>query len=157
MKLNDAVIGAVLIALAVAVWVLVRDYPPIPGQNVGPALFPALIAAGLAGTGGALLVSGWRSRAAGWIAFGSWIGQPRLLLRAGLVVGALVFYIVAAGWLGFFITGVLILLVLFLAFGVARLPAIGVALLGTWIIHEIFYGLLRVPLPAGLFQPPLVW
>ena len=45
MKLNDAVVGLVLLALAAAVWVAVRDFPNIPGQNVGPALFPTLIAA----------------------------------------------------------------------------------------------------------------
>jgi putative tricarboxylic transport membrane protein len=157
MKLNDAVIGVFLLALAVAVWVAVRDFPNIPGQNVGPALFPTLVAAGLAGTGAILVISGLKSRADGWIGFAGWAGSPRLLFKAFLVVVALLFYIVAAPPLGFFLSGTLILLVLFIALGARPLSGIPIAILSTWIIQEVFVGLLRVPLPPGIFEPPLVW
>jgi putative tricarboxylic transport membrane protein len=157
MKLNDAVVGVVLLVLAAAVWAAVQDFPNIPGQNVGPALFPTLIAAGLAGTGSILVVNGLKSRGEGWIGLASWTRSPRLLFRAFLIVAALLFYVLAAPSLGFFISGTLILLVLFVAFGARPLAGAAIALLATWIIQEGFVGLLRVPLPPGLFQPPLLW
>jgi hypothetical protein len=79
------------------------------------------------------------------------------LSKAFLVVIALVFYVVAAPSLGFFISGTLILLALFTALGTRPLGAVAVAVLSTWIIQEVFVGLLRVPLPPGVFEPPLVW
>ena len=47
MKINDAVFGVVLLALGVVVLWHVQSFPKIPGQKVGPALFPGSIAAGL--------------------------------------------------------------------------------------------------------------
>ena len=43
-KLNDAVFGVMLLALGIAVLLVVQGYPRIPGQQVGPALFPGIIA-----------------------------------------------------------------------------------------------------------------
>ena len=45
MKINDAVFGVVLLALGVVVLWHVQSFPKIPGQKVGPALFPGSIAA----------------------------------------------------------------------------------------------------------------
>ena len=47
MKINDAVFGAILLLLGAAVLVTVQSFPRIPGQNVGPGLFPGLIGAGM--------------------------------------------------------------------------------------------------------------
>ena len=49
MKLNDAVWGALFILLSAALLVHVQSFPTIPGQKVGPALFPGIIAVGLGG------------------------------------------------------------------------------------------------------------
>ena len=62
MKINDAVFGVVLLALGVVVLWHVQSFPKIPGQNVGPALFPGSIAAGLIVCALLLIVSGLRSR-----------------------------------------------------------------------------------------------
>ena len=51
MKLNDAVLGAVFLALALLVLWTIQGYPKIPGQNVGPAAFPGVAATILAGQG----------------------------------------------------------------------------------------------------------
>jgi len=48
MKVNDAVWGALFLLLSIAILLHVQSFPRIPGQNVGPALFPGVIAAGLA-------------------------------------------------------------------------------------------------------------
>ena len=51
MRINDAVFGVVLLALGVAVFWHVQSFPKIPGQNVGPALFPGIVAVGLIACG----------------------------------------------------------------------------------------------------------
>jgi len=48
MKFNDAVSGALLLALAIAILFNVSVFPSIPGQNVGPSLFPSVLASLLA-------------------------------------------------------------------------------------------------------------
>ncbi|MFZ9627424.1 MAG: hypothetical protein ACO3AD_19365, partial [Burkholderiaceae bacterium] len=60
-RLGDAPIGAAFLALAGAVLWHVRDFPPAPGQPYGPALFPGLIAAGLAVASVLLIASAFRS------------------------------------------------------------------------------------------------
>ena len=74
MKLNDAVFGLVLLVLGGAVLVVVQAFPKIPGQQVGPALFPGLIAAGLCIGGLILLWRGWQTRAAvPWLELEDWV------------------------------------------------------------------------------------
>ena len=65
MKLNDAVWGALLILFSAAILVHVQGFPTIPGQKVGPALFPGLLAAGLAVCAVILIGKGIAARAAG--------------------------------------------------------------------------------------------
>ena len=60
MKINDAVFGALLLVLGLAVLLHVQVFPKIPGQNVGPALFPGSIAAALVVCALLLIVSGVR-------------------------------------------------------------------------------------------------
>ena len=52
MKLNDAVWGALLILFSAAVLIHVQGFPTIPGQKVGPALFPGVLAVGDGGVRG---------------------------------------------------------------------------------------------------------
>ena len=60
------------------------------------------------------------------------------------------FYIVAANTLGFIITATLILLALFLKLGVKPKVAFPVAIVTVFVIHLIFYKMLRVSLPWGV-------
>jgi putative tricarboxylic transport membrane protein len=150
-KVNDAIVGAALIVAAVAILVHIQSYPLIPGQKYGPALFPGFIAAGFIGTGVLLVVRGARS---GFplIRISPWLRSPRLVTNFLAVCAALVFYIVAAQPLGFIATGVILLLGLFLKFGVGPLRAVVTAVVATLVIHTLFYKLLRVPLPWGLLE-----
>jgi len=150
-KLNDAVLGLLMIVLGAAVLVAVQGYPKIPGQPVGPALFPGLIAAGLCVAGALLVAQGWRRRAAQpWLAWDDWVRSPRHVLALAVLLGAIVFYIVAAEWLGFLPTAAIILLALLLVLRVRPVTAIVVALAATLLVHFAFYKLLKVPLPWGL-------
>jgi putative tricarboxylic transport membrane protein len=148
-KLNDAVWGALFVALAVAVLWNVQGFPRIPGQNIGPAAFPALLAIVLAVCGVLLIVRGLRPGAERG-SLGLWLRSPGHVANFLLTAGALVFYIVAANWLGFIVTATLILLALFLKLGVKAEVALPVAVVTVFVIHLIFYKMLRVSLPWGV-------
>ncbi len=151
MKFNDAVFGALLLALGLAVLVGVQGFPKIPGQQVGPALFPGLIAVGLSVGGLILLVRGWRARAQQpWLVLRSWVRSPRHLGAFVLLIASVVFYLLASQWLGFVLCSTLILSLLLLVLGVPPPRALPIALVATLLIHLAFYKLLRVPLPWGL-------
>ena len=153
MKINDAIFGAVLMALGLAVLLTVRSYSSMPGQNVGPALFPGLIASGLLVCGTLLVVSGVRARAGtAWVQALPWLRSRGHVLRFVAVVGAVVGYIVLAQPLGFLIVAPLALLALLLPFGVRPGTAIVVSLLASALIWYAFYKLLRVPLPWGVLE-----
>ena len=157
MKFNDAVFGFILLALGALVLAVVRGYPGMPGQQVGPALFPGLIAVGLCVSGAMLLVKGWRQRrAAAWVRLGDWAASPRHVLAAALVIGAVVFYVFASERLGFLLTASVSLLALMRAMRVPAGRAVLIALVASLLIHAAFYKLLRVPLPWGVLTP-IAW
>jgi putative tricarboxylic transport membrane protein len=154
LKLNDAIFGALLLALGALVLFAVQGFPKIPGQPVGPALFPGLIATGLCITGAALMVRGWRLRAGRrWVAWEDWVRSPRHVAALLVLLGSIVFYILAANALGFLPIAFVILLANFLVLGVPPGRAVLVAVIATLAIHFAFYKLLRVPLPWGLLTP----
>lgn len=152
MRVNDALVGAVLAALGIAILVHVQGYPTIPGQKYGPALFPGMAAAGLVACGALLVRRGMRAGAPA-LAIPPWMRSPRHATNFVAVIGALVFYIVAVDALGFLPTGALILAALFRKFDVRWRVAVPAALVATLAVHLLFYKLLRVPLPWGVLQP----
>lgn len=154
MKLNDAVFGMLLVLLGAAVLFIVQDYPKIPGQQVGPALFPGVIAIGLCIGGALLVLRGWRSRArVTWIALDDWSRSPRHGLALTVLIGSVLFYILASEWLGFILCAVAILLALFRVLQVPLARSLVIAVVATLFIHFAFYKLLRVPLPWGVLTP----
>lgn len=154
MKLNDAIFGLLLLALGSAVLFAIRGYPKIPGQPVGPALFPGLIAVGLCLAGALLVLRGLRERPRrAWLVWGDWVRSPRHVLALAVLLASILFYILVAGWLGFLPTAVLILLAMFLVLGVPPGRALLVAVVAALVVHFAFYRLLRVPLPWGLLTP----
>lgn len=151
MKLNDAVFGAVFLALSLLVLWSVQSYPKIPGQNVGPAAFPGVVAAVLALCSVLLIVQGVRSRgAAPWFERGQWTRQPRQLIAFAVTVLGLLLYVLASDKLGFLITGIVMLSSLMLSLRVRLITATSVAVVATVVIHIAFYKGLRVPLPWGV-------
>jgi putative tricarboxylic transport membrane protein len=123
----------------------------MPGQRFGPAWFPGLIASGL-GICGFFLVLAGVHRGAPWVALPDWVNRRRPLLGVGGVVAGLLFYILAADWLGFHITGIVLLAFWLRLLGRSWRAAALVAVVATLAIHLSFYKLLRIPLPWGLFE-----
>lgn len=153
MKLNDAIFGLLLIVLGGAILLAVQGYPKIPGQPVGPALFPGLIAAGLCVCGLLLVAKGVRQRREqAWLAWEPWVRSPRHLLALAVLLGGIVFYMLLAERLGFLLTAPVILAALMLSLRVRPLPAITIAVVATLVVHVAFYKLLRVPLPWGVLK-----
>jgi putative tricarboxylic transport membrane protein len=156
-KVNDAVWGALLILLSVALLVHVRTFPSIPGQKIGPALFPALIAVGLGVCAILLIFRGLAARRTGagnvaWLQSDAWVRSPRHLLAFVLVIAVNFFYVFAVDWLGFIPVGLIYLATLFFVFRVKPSWILPLALAVTLVIHYAFYKLLKVPLPWGLLK-----
>ena len=157
MKLNDAVWGALLLLLSAALLVHVQSFPKIPGQQVGPALFPGIIAVALAICAVLLVIKGLAARRAGderahWIDLDDWTHDSRYVIAFVITIGVNVFYILAVDWLGFLIVGTIYLSVLFAVYGVTLKWVLPIAIVVTLGIHYAFYKLLKVPLPWGLLQ-----
>lgn len=153
MKLNDAIFGLLLLALGSAVLFAIQGFPKIPGQPVGPALFPGLIATGLCVCGLLLVVRGLREPRRIWLAFDGWVDSPHHVLALVVLLGSIVFYILAANWLGFLPTALIILLAMFTVLRVPAGRSVLLAVVATLVVHFAFYKLLRVPLPWGLLTP----
>jgi putative tricarboxylic transport membrane protein len=151
MKINDALMGALLLALGVVVLWQIQSYPAMPGQKYGAALFPGLIAAGLVVCGALLVVRGAKSGAA-WLALDAWMTRARPAAGFICVLIGLALYVVLADPLGFHLTGFLLLLAWTLVLGARPAVAVPVAILAPILIHLAFYKLLRIPLPWGVLQ-----
>lgn len=168
MKFNDAISGAVLLAIALAILVNIQSFPKIPGQNIGPAAFPGLLAGMLAVCALLLIVKGLRARRrahdpgaaaplidspVAWITAGGWLKAPTQVRNFLVTIACLLFYIFTSDWLGFIPCSILILIAMFLALGARRALILPVAVVATLVIHTAFYKGLRVPLPWGLLMP----
>lgn len=157
MKLNDAIFGAFFLALGTLILFSIQGFPKIPGQPVGPALFPGMIATGLCACGLILLVRGLRERAAQpWVEWDDWVRSPRHLVSFAILIAGIVFYIAAADTLGFIPVGIVVLASLMLTLRVSPGRVVVVSVVATLVVHFAFYKLLRVPLPWGLLTP-LAW
>jgi putative tricarboxylic transport membrane protein len=152
MRLNDRLSGLLVLIAGAAIAGYARTFPPMPGQPVGPSLFPTVIGCALVVLGAALAVSGARTSERWWIAFDEWARRPRMVFNFALVVGAVLLYALVVDRLGFIITASALLSVLFLAFGVRPGRIVPVALVVTIVIHYAFYSVLRVPLPWGVLE-----
>jgi putative tricarboxylic transport membrane protein len=150
MKISDAVFGAVFLLVGIVVVIHVQGFPRIPGQQVGPGLFPGLIATGLAACGVLLMVSGYRKRAAEpWYETAEWMRSGRHFVAFAAIVGGVVAYVFLANAGGVLIVSPLLLWMWFTVLGVPRRRAVIVAVVATLVIWYAFYKLLRVPLPWG--------
>jgi putative tricarboxylic transport membrane protein len=129
----------------------IQGFPAMPGQKFGPAWFPGLIAIGLGLCGFGLIITGARQHAA-WLAFPDWIHRPAPRAAVAAVIAGLVFYILAADWLGFHLTSVALLAFWMRRLGASWRVTLIVSVLATLAIHLAFYKALRVPLPWGVLE-----
>ncbi len=165
MHLSDRFTGPFLIALGALAAYGGSRLPPVPGQQVGPNVFPMVVGAGLV-LCGVLIALGvgrrFEEEAEADLAahenppppeearHGRWYG-----LRALIPPALLVFYYFAVDRIGFVATAAVMALVAAKVLGASWRLALPLAALAPIGVHFLFYKLLRVPLPAGLI--PLPW
>jgi putative tricarboxylic transport membrane protein len=152
MRSSDLATGLLLLTGGLAVAAYAQTFPPMPGQSIGPSLFPTIIGVGLALVGGVLAVSGLKRRDTPWLEIEAWARTPRAVGRVALVIIVLIAYTVVVDPLGFLITGVLFLSVLLAAFGARRAWIVPLAIGVTVAIHYGFYTVIGVPLPWGVLE-----
>ena len=157
MKLNDAVLGLVVLLGGLAIVLQARTFPPTHGQAYGPDLFPTIIGLGFMLSGVVLVIGGWRERqVVGWVDLEG-VGFGRLL-DAGLVLLYIVAFITLVPSLGFVLTAGLGAWGLMGRFqGGKWLSSLVIATLVTLVTDWAFRSLLLVPLPQGLILPRLPW
>ena len=151
MIFSERLAGILVALLGMAASAMAWNFPAMPGQRIGPTLFPLLIGLGLVGTGARLLLS----RPIGQAAHVEWhddLKRPRMLVNLAAVVFGLVLYAVVVGALGFFVTSTLFLALLFTAFGVPVRWMAVLAVIVPIVLHYMFYTGLRVPLPWGVLE-----
>lgn len=148
MKFNDATSGVVLLALALAVIAHSWSFPKMPGQFVGPGLFPILTAIALATGAVVLIVRGMRARSTQpWVRLDDWARRPVLLFRFASIPVFILIYVLLSDAVGFVPLAFVGLTLLFLIAGIRIVTAVPVAVATTAAIYYAFAVILRVPLP----------
>jgi putative tricarboxylic transport membrane protein len=151
MRIHETLLGLLFMALAAAVFAYTFTFPAMPGQNVGPSMFPRVISAGIFVCGLVMAVSGWRSGRK-LVEVDPALREPRQLLSFALVPLAIVFYIVAAPRLGFLPVAAIIVAVLALWMGSRVWVALLTGVVSAFVIHWFFASVMRIPLPRGWFM-----
>lgn len=164
MRVSDRASGLALAALGGLAILGGTRQPGVPGQDVGPAVFPVVIGAGLVLCGALVAFGvgrGFEDDAPRVVAAAPDAAAPAppprgpvYGLRALLPVALLLFYVLAAERLGFLPTAALMVATLALALGASWRLAVPLALGAPLLAHLAFAKLLRVPLPDGLVPAP---
>ena len=155
MKINNAVSGIAVGLFGLAVYIQSGTFPSLGQQQIGPEVFPQVIAVGMMICAILLVIKGLKEKKATgerWVELPEWAYEPRTLFGFLLILIALAFYILASEYLGFLITGFIMLMVMFLYFQVKPLVALITAIISVFVIHYLFYTVLKVPLPWGVLE-----
>jgi putative tricarboxylic transport membrane protein len=155
LKVNDAITGAMFLALAIGVFLYSGSFPAMRGVAYGPDLFPRIIAAMMALGGVVLIFGGLRhARTSPLVELANWARNPRSYVRFIAVVGGMLFYILMSDRLGFSLTAVVLLAgLLAVTRGPARLgSSLVIAVVVTAAMYFVFARMLRVPLPFGVIE-----
>jgi len=169
MQLSDRVTGLFMVALGGLAAYGGSRLPPVPGQQIGPNVFPLVVGIGLAICGAMIAFGIGRryeeeaeadlAKITGRIAAETgeaeapptswWRG-----LRALVPPALLLFYAAAVDRIGFLPTAAVVVLVASLALGARLRLAIPMAIGAPLFVNMVFLKLLRVPLPSGLLSLP---
>lgn len=149
MKFNDTIISLVLMAVAIAMFVNARSLPSLPGQPVGPALFPMTVSV-LLGSIGAVLFA--RSFASGhrqsWVTMEHGL-SPANALGVALVPASVIAYVAIADDIGFIGTSFIILFTMMVVYGVRMTTAATISAMVSAVSFLLFRTVLVVPLPES--------
>ena len=162
MKLSDRVTGLLLVFLGLASFWGGSRLPPVPGQQIGPSVFPMVVGAGLVLLGALIALHVGRSfedeaeadleahlaadpeARATAEADAAYAQKRRHLVY--LPPALLVFYYLVSERIGFFPTAAIMIAVLAFTFNARRVHILPLAIFGSLFVQTVFVKLLRVPL-----------
>lgn len=155
MQVSDRLSGAFVVALGFASVAGGWQQPAMPGQDVGPSVFPIVVGLGLAICGACIAFGiGHSFEEAEEEISGAPPRGPLFGLRVLIPPAVLLFYVAAVESIGFLLTAAVVILLVSLALGARARLAVPLALIAPLGVHLVFYKLLRVPLPEGLLAAP---
>lgn len=151
MRINDAVLGVVLLLVAAYVGWQAVSFPGMPGQDYGPGLVPGILAGGFVIAGVVLIVQGLRSgKVQGLIELGEWARKGGHVLDVFLVIGGLALFILLWDTIGFPIGATLFVGGLIARFRAGKVASsFAIALVACLVVDWGFRHFLLVPLPQG--------
>jgi putative tricarboxylic transport membrane protein len=159
MRIDDRLLGLILAAFGVAIWLVASTFPVIGGMDYGPGFFPTIAAIGLLVCGIVIAVTGAvKARAAPATGAQSLPPQPPRASTGGLLRPVLICLIVlgfglALQPLGFHISAAVAVTAAAFVFGAGPFLGITLGIAAAFGAHYVFYSLLRVPLPWGVLTP----
>lgn len=164
MLLSDRVSGLAIAALGAAAAYGGSLLPPVPGQQVGPNVFPVVIGLGLVITGLAIAARIGSSfeeeekivvdEAGHAVSADAAKPIPYAALRTILPPLLLLFYAFTVDRIGFVPIAAVMVAATAAALGGGWRTMLGLALFAPPAVHLVFAKLLRVPLPGGLLPMP---
>lgn len=149
MKRNDTIAGAVFIALGTTAFfnTTTFDQTLITDNYLGATFFPRIVALAMIAISASVFVGGLK-------ADGDVEGKPSIrgLIRTVVGIAVIALYAIAIEPIGFIISTILLNLTILVLFGVRRLLTLTVLPIAVSLaIYWVFYKLLMVPLPEGIF------
>jgi len=150
MKISDTVVGAGFVGAGALIVAATLNYPSLDGGHPGPALFPRILGTLMVALGAALAVQGARARDATQVVEWRRLHRNTGVGNALFVLVGVLAYLGLVEWLGFLITGTLLLFLMMWRLRVPSLRALVVAIGFIAIVYFLFVKVLRVPLPLGL-------
>ena len=151
MKISDTVVGAGFLAAGALIIAGTMHYPPLDGGYPGPSLFPRILGGLMVAFGGLVGLKGLRTgdttQEVEWLLLHKSTG----FINAVFVLVGVAAYILFVEKLGFLLMGALLLFVVMWRLKVPPLKALLVAVVFNTIVHFLFYKIMRVPLPLGIF------
>jgi len=151
-RINDAILGLIIIVGSILVILEARSYPALPGVAYGPDFFPTVIAGAMILGGIILVFKGIGNlKQTGWYSLDAWARKGSSYISLGLIFGSLIFYILLSERLGYIITSATILMVL-LGWTRGRKHLASTALISlvfSFAVFFLFSTLMRIPLPHG--------
>lgn len=162
MQLSDRITGIGVAGLGTAVFFAARQLPPMPGQQIGPSVFPAVVGLALAVCGVLIALGVGKSFEAADPAVAEHDAthqgddakkapSPWTVL---VPIALLLFYVAAVGTMGFVLVAAVMVLAMSLVLGASPKLAFFLALVAPPVVYLIFARVLRVPLPTGWLTMP---
>lgn len=150
MRLHDKLLGLLCVGLGALLFALTLHFPAMPGQKVGPPLFPRLIGVGLVLCG---LVIAWqaRHRPGPWAVVSDSL-RGRGAAGFAVMLGAVLLYQLTAERVGFVPAATVVVALVAQWLGVRAWRAWALGVVSALVLQWFFGTLMRVPLPRGWFM-----